>query len=102
VQPRGGSSVAQHVKHAAFSARASASFLRGEQLTHDWDSSWQIGALDEAAWQTLQQELYAALAELRTAVAAHAGDSAQSASEAVGAAAHQAYHLGAIRQKLLL
>jgi hypothetical protein len=97
----GNNSVAQQVRHTATGARAFAGWVRGEQPQTDWQASFVVPApLDEAAWAALQADLWAALGELRTELAAHAAVSESALTSSTGAVAHVVYHLGAIRAKL--
>jgi hypothetical protein len=98
----GGSTIAAHVHHLVFSLDASASWIRGERVRHDWAQSWSVSTVDEAGWRELLERLRAGYQELRRTVEVHAADSLEAFGGAVGAAAHAAYHLGAIRQKVLL
>jgi hypothetical protein len=101
-RPLGHNSIAQQVQHTAFGADVFAAWLRGESPEVDWDASWQVGALDDAGWVQLQQQLWAALAGLRAAIAAHAAESNRRLTQAHGAIAHLIYHVGAIRTKAAL
>jgi hypothetical protein len=100
-QATGGSTIAAHVHHLVFSLDASASWIRGERIRHDWPLSWSVTTVDEAAWHDLVERLRAGYQELRRTFEAHAADGLESFGGAVGAVAHAAYHLGAIRQKVL-
>jgi hypothetical protein len=96
----GHNSIAQQVQHTAFGARVFAAWLRGEAPEVDWDASWEVGPLDDAAWAGLQQALWAALGELRQAIADHAAESNRRFTQATGAVAHVVYHVGQVRAKL--
>ncbi len=99
-QPVCGSSVAAQVHHVVFSLKASAAWIRGDRSSHDWAQSWSVRTVDDAAWADLLSRLRAGYQELRNVVAAHGGDGVEAYGGAVGAVAHFAYHLGAIRQKI--
>ncbi len=96
----GGTSIAAHVHHTAFAMEASAAWIRGERKPLDWKSSWSVKTVDAAAWAGLNAHLRAAYHALRAAIETGGRASEESMGGAVGAAAHAAYHLGAIRQKL--
>jgi hypothetical protein len=100
-QPVCGSSIAQHVKHSAFIARHCAALLSGQRLGESWDSSWLLEPLDEAGWTQLKDALSADLDRLRAALMACSFTDPFHATDSVAAVAHLAYHLGAVRQKLL-
>lgn len=99
-QPIGGSSIAAHVHHVRFGLGASAAWIDGDRSPRDWQESWQVKTVDDAAWSRLQQELRKGYLELRQAIESHAASGAEAAGGALAALAHIAYHLGAIRQKV--
>ena len=95
-----GSSIAGHVHHLAFSCAASATWIRGERQTLNWDESWQIRTVNDTQWAALKDRLKQDAAALLTAVEQHGLDSEEALGGSVGAVAHVAYHLAAIRQKM--
>jgi hypothetical protein len=94
-----GSSVAAHVHHVIFGLNASAAWIRGDHNPRDWKESWSVQDVDSDQWAQMQADLRAGLDGLRQAITFHCLDSAHSFGGAVGAIAHLAYHLGAIKQK---
>jgi hypothetical protein len=98
-RPVGGTSVAAHAGHVAFGLEASAAWVRGDRAQRDWAQSWRTATVDDAAWARLQDELRRGYDDLRRAVEGHAAGGVEAFGGAVGAVAHVAYHLGAIRQK---
>jgi hypothetical protein len=101
-QPIGGTSIAQHVHHSAFGSRTFAAWLRGEDPDADWAASWHDVPGEAPVWESELAALQAALAELRMELERHAEESSFTLSLALGAVTHLVYHLGALRQKLLL
>jgi len=99
-RPFGGSTIAAHVHHVVFSLEASASWIRGERIQRDWNASWKVSLVDAAEWSRLQQDLRARYEELIAVVRVHAADGEDAFGGTVGAVAHMADHLGAIRQKV--
>lgn len=93
-----GNSVAAHVQHILFSFSAFGAYIAGDRVQRDWNESWTVTTVDDAAWKTLQGELSAAYEELAATIAANTGKGATRG--AVAAVTHFAYHIGAIRQKL--
>jgi hypothetical protein len=93
-------SVAEHVAHILFSLNhVSKCAACGDRIEADWNSSWDVGPVDEAHWQLLQRQLRES--HLRMRMWVHADESfasKESIALLVGAIAHTAYHLGAIRQ----
>lgn len=100
-RPIGGSTIAAHAHHMQFSLEASASWIRGERVRRNWGDSWRTRSVNAAEWLATRSAIQRSLVELREAIAAHAADSADALGGAVAVVAHAAYHLGAIRQKLL-
>lgn len=96
----GGSSIAAHVHHVIFSARAFGAFISGDHRKHDWNESWVVSDVDEAAWDALREDVRTTHEDLRDIVRTHAATDDASLGGAIGAVAHVAYHVGAIRQKL--
>jgi hypothetical protein len=95
--------VAEHVAHMTFALRTSLRYAKGDRSPGDWDSSWEIGQLDEAGWKSLQAALRQACQDLLDwNVPAAAFDQFDVVCGYCGTAAHAAYHLGAIRQLALL
>ena len=86
--------------HTVFAMDASAGWIRGDRARLDWKSSWSVKEVDPAAWTALNARLRASYKALRSAIEDKGRVSEESIGGAVGAAAHAAYHLGAIRQKL--
>ena len=93
-------SVAEHVAHILFSLNhVSKCASCGHRLDADWDQSWSVGTVDQAHWQSLQRQLRES--HLRMRMWVHADETfstKESIALLVGAIAHTAYHLGAIRQ----
>src|SRR5262249_7270649 len=89
-----------HVHHIVFGLNASAAWIRGDRTKHDWQQSWRVKGVDEAGWAELLRQLRAGYADLREAIEKQGVSSSDAFGGAVGAVAHVAYHLGAIRQKM--
>jgi hypothetical protein len=96
----GRTSVAAHVRHVIFGLHASARWIEGDRTTHTWKESWDISAVNGESWEHTKERLRAAYKDLRRAVGLFAAESEEAMAGAVGALAHIAYHLGAIRQKV--
>jgi hypothetical protein len=99
-QVRGGSSIAAHAHHVVFSLDASAAWIRGDRSHKDWAPSWGSGAVDDAAWSRLREQMREKYQELLQVMEGLATASIEALGGAVGAVAHMAYHLGAIKQKI--
>jgi hypothetical protein len=81
---------------------ASAAAIEGDQTPRDWKKSWRVATVDAAAWTQLVEGLRSEYHRLRQAVQLRAWSSEQAFGEAVGVIAHVAYHLGSIRQKIVV
>lgn len=100
-EPRGGTSIVAHAHHTSFALDASAAWIRGDRSRRNWQESWSVKQLDEEGWKQLQEELRKRYEDLREAIEKEAATSPEAFGGAAGAVAHVAYHLGAIRQKVL-
>lgn len=100
-RPVGGTSVAAHAHHVSFGLDAASAWIRGDQTSRDWSESWRVSAVDERAWSGLKEQLRERHGELRRAIESHAFSGVEAMGGALGAIAHAAYHLGAIRQKIV-
>jgi hypothetical protein len=98
----GGTSVAAHAQHVAFGLAVSTAWPKGDPTLQDWEQSWAVRTVDKAGWSALREKLRAGHQELRQAIESHGCARAETFGGAVGAIAHVAYHLGAIRQKAAL
>ncbi len=96
----GGTSIAAHVHHLVFSFEASVAYMKGDTSPRDWSQSWSVVSVTEPTWRTLQDDLAAGFAEMRKAIETLARTGFEASGIAVGAPAHVAYHVGAIRQKV--
>jgi hypothetical protein len=96
----GHTTVAGHVHHLSSSIALATRALRGESTSRDRSHSWTTSVVDEAAWVTLRSGLRRAYENLLVAVEMRASWDEDALGVAVGAVAHTAYHLGAIRQRL--
>jgi hypothetical protein len=97
----GDTSIAAHAHHAAFAMAASASAIEGDETPVDWKQSWRVTTVDGEAWKELVSRVGRQYQRLSQAFESRASSSDAAFGEAVGAIAHVAYHLGAIRQKIV-
>ena len=93
-------SIAAHAAHAAFHLKSSAAWLAGDKSAADWESSWQPQTVDDAAWRTVQDEFRRQYLATIAAIDNITDWNRDMLGGAIGAIAHAAYHLGAIRQIL--
>lgn len=95
----GGTTIAAHAHHVIFALEASAAWITGDRSPQDWNESWRVGTVDETSWKEMQARVRSAYERLRAAIEQHGMASEEAVGGAIGAVAHAAYHLGAIRQK---
>jgi len=96
----GRTTIAGHVHHVSSSLVLSTRGLRGESTSRDRWRSWTVTTVDDAGWADLQARLRREYKSLVVAVETHAAWDEDALGVAIGAIAHTAYHLGAIRQRL--
>jgi hypothetical protein len=99
---RSGTSVAAHVHHLAFAVAASRAWLEGDRTQRDWNQSWRVSRVSDAEWARLRAELWREYEELTKVVEMVDLSKEMAVGLVIGAVAHSAYHLGAMRQKISL
>jgi hypothetical protein len=99
-QVLGETSVAAHVAHVVFGLEASARWIEGDRTTRNWKESWSVTVVDDESWARLRDRVHRGYVELQAAITRYAATSPEAMGGALGALAHAAYHLGAIRQKV--
>jgi hypothetical protein len=96
----GKTSIAAHVHHVIFGLDASARWIEGSRTTHDWKESWSTDTVNDAEWARMREKLRSSYKDMRRDIELYASSSKESMGGVIGALAHVAYHLGAIRQKV--
>lgn len=96
----GGTSIAAHAHHVVFSLAVSSAWIQGDRSSRNWQESWRLSTVDDAAWSRLQEQLRSEYKKLRQIIASQAFSGVEAFGGAIAAIAHAAYHLGAIRQKM--
>lgn len=91
-------SIAAHAGHAMVHVDVVERYLRGDSSPADWEASWRLGDVDAAGWTRLQAELGESYRRLLATIAAKSDWTELMLAGAIGAIAHAAYHLGAMRQ----
>ncbi|HEV2132166.1 MAG TPA: DinB family protein [Longimicrobiaceae bacterium] len=101
-QPFGphGTTIAAHVHHMCFALEVSSAWIQGDRSRRDWSESWRVTTVDEGEWEQLRAKLRRRYAELVRMIETADLSDELTFGGAVGAVAHAAYHLGAIRQKV--
>ena len=96
-----GTTIAAHVHHVIFGLDASSAWIRGERSPLNWQESWRVNEVDDATWEEMLEQLSNSYKKLKQAIQSYATFSEEAMGGTIGAIAHIAYHLGAIRQKIL-
>jgi|KBSSwiStaDraftv2_1062776.scaffolds.fasta_scaffold692160_2 hypothetical protein len=94
---RSGATIAGHVHHAGFHLDMTSAWIRGDRADRDWSESWSVKAVDEAEWRRLRETLHRQYEELVRAVESEPAAIGEALPTTMGAIAHAAYHLGAVR-----
>jgi hypothetical protein len=96
----GHTTIAGHVHHMSSSVALATVALRGESPPPDRSRSWTVSTVNDAEWAALRNGVRDAYRNLVVAVETRAPWDEEALGVAMGAVAHTAYHLGAIRQRL--
>ena len=97
----GRSTVAAHAGHIRFSLEVSRRWVNGERGGFDWHQSWATSTVDDAAWAELRAGVRQEYAAFRRALDEAGELDAPGFTGVLGALAHAAYHLGAVKQMAL-
>ena len=92
--------IAGHVNHLCSSLALTTRSIRGGPAARDRSTTWTVTVVDGAQWTELQTRLRREFGALLVTLETHAAWDEDPLGDAVGAIAHSAYHLGAIRQRL--
>ena len=96
----GAPTIAGHVHHVAFHVEMSSAWMRGDRADRDWKESWSVRRVDAKAWERVRRDVRAKYEDLLRAIETEPSARAEALATSVGAVAHAAYHLGAIRQRI--
>lgn len=94
------STIAAHAGHLCVAFDAVTAWLEGTQDRPDWSTSWSVSAVTEPEWHRLREKLAATVGAFETAVQNAELTSPETFGPAFAMAAHLAYHIGRIREKL--
>jgi hypothetical protein len=100
VRPAGRTSVAAHTDHLLYGLSLLNRWARGEDpwAEADWTTSWTRQQVTEDGWRALLAALRSEASAWSAAVRVRRAWDDEATTIAMGAVAHLAYHLGAIRQ----
>ncbi|WP_146102800.1 hypothetical protein [Pradoshia eiseniae] len=94
----GGVTIAAHTDHTRYHLWACNQTLEGKKLEFNWDESWEIAAVGEHEWKRIMKDLHLEYRKMTDFINAKQELSSSEVTVVLGALAHAAYHLGAIRQ----
>jgi hypothetical protein len=97
---QGGASIAAHVDHLRFGISLMNAWSGGANPwdTADFTASWRIGSVSDEQWQDLRSRFRAEAQRWLDAMRGRRELTDEEANILLGAIAHLAYHVGAIRQ----
>jgi hypothetical protein len=93
-------SIAAHARHMAFHLRVTAEWIQGDHSKRDWLKSFEPQTVNETEWGAVKADLEASRRQLVQVLESLSPERLAEEGAAMGAIAHLAYHLGAIRQIL--
>jgi hypothetical protein len=95
-----GATIAAHVEHLRYGLSLLNRWAAGENpwADADWSASWRITSVSEPEWEQLRANLRTEAHRALTVLSTPRDVSQNELNGMVGAIAHLAYHLGAIRQ----
>lgn len=96
-----GNSVAAHAHHVLFSFDAFGAFIAGDRSSRDWNESWRVKDVDDKQWSKLQDDLARSYDSLKATIQTKGEENSDALRGSYAAVSHLAYHLGAIRQKIV-
>jgi hypothetical protein len=96
-----GTTIAGHVNHVRASLAGSTALITKETTSRDRTGTWAVTRVSDPEWKKLQHELRAQYERSLQTIQARPEWDEDAFGAALGAIGHVAYHLGAIRQRLL-
>jgi hypothetical protein len=97
-----GTTIAGHVNHIRASLMVSTALIKKESASRDRTNSWTVTRIGDPEWEALRRQLREQYERSLQAIQTRTDWDEDSFGAALGAIAHVAYHLGAVRQRLLL
>jgi hypothetical protein len=95
--------IAAHTEHLRWSLSKVNAMMRGERPAMDWAQSWTVKTVSEPEWQELLEQLKLEYQTLQTNMPANPDlNDRMFVTSGVALVAHAAYHLGAIRQMMIM
>jgi hypothetical protein len=98
-----GTTIAAHIEHLRWSLNKTNLLLNGEDPTMNWSESWRVRRVDSEDWMLLIEQLSGEFNRLVQSLSSGVSlASDEQLKEALALIPHAAYHLGAIRQMVLI
>lgn len=97
----GGATIAGHVDHVRASLAGSTDLITKRRTSRDRTGSWTVTQVTDTEWNALQTALRTQYEISLQTIQSRMDWDEDGLGAAGGAVAHAAYHLGAIRQRLL-
>lgn len=91
-------SIAAHARHMNFHLRVTGEWILGDHSRRDWIGSFEPQTVTKEEWEGVKRDLEASRTELERVLRSLAPEKFVEEGGGMGAIAHLAYHLGAIRQ----
>jgi hypothetical protein len=98
----GGATIAGHVDHVRASLAGSTELITRKRSSRDRTGTWTVTQVTDKEWQGLHAALRAQYEISLQTIQSRMDWDEDALGAAAGAVAHAAYHLGAVRQRLLL
>jgi hypothetical protein len=96
-----GTTIAGHVEHVRLSLAGSTELIARTSTSRDRGRTWTVTGVTDSEWKRIQRDLRAQYERSLQSIQTQADWDEAAVGAALGAIAHAAYHLGAIRQRLL-
>ena len=98
----GGATIAGHVDHIRMSLAGSTELITKKRASRDRTGTWSVTQVTDEQWKALHVALRSQYEISLQTIQSRTDWDEDGLGAAAGAVAHAAYHLGAIRQRLLL
>ena len=92
--------VAAHTWHLIFALGATREWIRGDRSSKEWEKSWSVQKVNEREWIDLQKRLREEFEKFNDLLEEIDLSDENVLGAVMGAVAHVAYHLGAVRQNI--
>ena len=100
---KGGTSIVGHTEHLRWSLNFALQFFEGKTPAGNWDESWKLRAVNTPAWESLQLDLIDAYEAVKAQISAKEDwSNPEFLKGTLALLPHAAYHLGAIKQMILV